>query len=95
MSTGISIMERRRRQRVSVSIPVLLTSIDPHEKFKEEKITIDVSSNGAQLRIGRSLPPDTRLRIDLLNSNRVAGACVICCDPDGQQHWRVRVQLLQ
>jgi hypothetical protein len=94
MSTGVSIMERRGRQRVSVPIAILVTSLEPHEKLKERGVSIDVSSNGAQLRMGRSLPPDARLRIDILNSGRVAGARVICCDPEGQQHWRVRVQLL-
>jgi hypothetical protein len=94
MSTGVSIMERRRRQRVPVPIAIFVTSLKPDETIKERGIPIDVSSNGAQLRMGRFLPADIRLRIDTLN-NRVAGACVISCDPDGQQQWRGRVQLLQ
>ncbi len=96
MNTGIGIMERRRRERVSVSIGILITSLDSREACKEQGgITIDVSSKGAQIRLGRPLAPDTRVRIDILNSKRVAGARVISCDPDGPQHWCVRVELLQ
>ena len=88
-------MERRRRERVSIAIAVLVTSLDPHVTCKERGMTIDVSSNGALVRISHPIPFDTRVRLDIANSNRVAGGRVVGCDRDGQGHWRVRVQLLQ
>lgn len=88
-------IERRRRQRIPLAVPLMVVSLDPGLKFSAVCETIEVSSSGAQLRVSRSLPPGTRLRLDILNSDKITQARVVRSDSDGKGGWRVRVELLQ
>ena len=94
MSTRLGVAERRRRKRVTLSVPILVTSQDPGLKLQAVCDTIDVSSNGAQFRLPIQLPPGTRLRLDILHSNRFTNARVVRSFPGGGKAWKVGVELL-
>lgn len=92
----INLAERRRRTRLVLSVPLMVTSLDPSVKFQGVCETIDVSSSGAQLRLQRHLPPGIRLRLDVLNSNRMmTEARVVRSESDRRKGWRIGIQLLQ
>jgi hypothetical protein len=95
MSEHLSVHELRRRARITLSVPVMVTSLDTGVKYQSMCDTLDVSSNGALLRLRCSLPLDTRLRLDILHSSQVTEARVIRCDRDGARAWKVGIQLLQ
>jgi hypothetical protein len=94
MEKSLHVAERRRRTRICLCAPIMVRSLDPDVKCHATGDTIDVSSSGALLRLPLLVLPGTRLRLDLLNSDRVTEARVIRCDRNGKT-WRVRVQLLQ
>ena len=87
--------ERRRRTRVPLSVPVIVTSLDKHIKFHETCETLDISSGGAQLRLSCALPTGTRVRLDILNCDRVTQGWVVRSGPYGKKGWRVGVQLIE
>ena len=95
MSQHLSMKELRRRARITLSAPVMVTSLDTGVKYQAMCDTLDVSSNGALLRLRCSLPLDTRLRLDILHSSQVTEARVIRCERDGARAWKVGIQLLQ
>jgi hypothetical protein len=95
MSEHLSVHELRRRARITLSVPVMVTSLDTGVKYQSMCDTLDVSSNGALLQLRCSLPLDTRLRLDILHSSQVTEARVIRCDRDGARAWKVGIQLLQ
>jgi hypothetical protein len=95
MSQHLSMNELRRRARITLSVPVIVTSLDTGVKYQVMCDTLDVSSNGALLRLRCFLPLDTRLRLDILHSSQVTEARVTRCDMDGARAWKVGVQLLQ
>ena len=87
--------EHRRRQRIPLSVPVMVTGLDRALRVETICETIDVSSSGALLLMHCYLPQDMQLRLDILNTDRITHARVVQCDPDGRKGWRVRVQLVQ
>jgi hypothetical protein len=95
MRQQLSVKEFRRRARITLSVPVMVTSLDTGVKCQAMCDTVDVSSNGALLRLRHTLPLGTRLRLDILHSNQVTEARVIRCDMDGTRAWKIGIQLLQ
>lgn len=95
MSKHLSTHEFRRRARIALSVPVMVTSLETGVKYQAMCDTLDVSSNGALLRLRCSLPLETRLRLDVLHSSQVTEARVIRCDAESPRAWKVGIQLLQ
>jgi hypothetical protein len=73
----------RRSTRLSLSIPVTLTSLDPHCPFVEKTDTVTVNAHGCGVRISRQVPLGTRVRIELLNGYRSTTAAVVQVNPMG------------
>src|SRR6476619_3055339 len=95
MSGDLSVNELRRRARVALSVPVMVTSLETGGKYQAMCDTLDVSSGGALLRIRLSLPVNSRLRLDILHSNQVTEARVIRTEKEGIKGWTVGIQRLQ
>jgi hypothetical protein len=89
MRQQLSVKEHRRRARITLSVPVMVTSLDTGVKCQAMCDTVDVSSNGALLRLRHTLPLGTRLRLDVLHSNQVTEARVIRCDMDETRAWKI------
>jgi hypothetical protein len=87
--------ERRRRTRVPLSVPVIVTTLDQHIKLQETCETLDISSGGAQLRLSRAVPTGTRIRLDILNCDRVTKGWVVRSVPYEKKGWGVGVQLIE
>ena len=95
MSSECELAERRGRTRIALSVPLLITSLDPNVKFQAIGDALDVSSSGVQLRLSTSLPAGTRVRLDILNSDRVTEGHVVRSVTDGTKRWNTGIQLLE
>lgn len=69
--------DRRRSQRISLSVPLLVVSLDPQLDFSAHLNTREVSGHGCLLSSRRPFRSGTRLRLHLLNDNRTITAHVI------------------
>lgn len=69
----------RRSQRVSVALPVLLTSLDPETPYSEHCITFVVNRHGCGLRAPQPIGPKTPVRLDVGPGKRSAAARVVMC----------------
>ncbi len=91
-------MDRRRSQRIPLSIPLNVLSLDPYLLFRERCHTIDVSYQGCQFIAHRSLPHNARIRLINLSSFGITAACVVRSIPilPGPQvdTWYVAIELV-
>ncbi len=86
--------ERRRSQRIALSVPVFVLSLDTLSYCGHLQI-IEVSGHGCVLHALRPFKRDTRLRLDLLHSNRTTTGRVVHSDPIGMHltSWAVALEL--
>ena len=87
--------DRRRSQRISLSVPLLVVSLDPNLDFSAHLNTREVSGHGCLLSSRRPFRSGTRLRLHLLNDNRTITADVIRSLPVGifLSLWKVALEL--
>ena len=69
----------RRSQRVSVALPVLVTSLDPETPYSEHCITFMVNRHGCGLRAPQPIGPKTPVQLDIGPGKRSATAHVVMC----------------
>ncbi len=69
----------RRSQRVSVALPVLVTSLDPEIPYSEHCMTFVVNRHGCGLRAPRPIGPKTRVRLEVGTGKHSATAHVVMC----------------
>ncbi|NIR72020.1 PilZ domain-containing protein [candidate division KSB1 bacterium] len=65
---------RRRSQRLAVTIPLFVSSLDKSIEFAEPCETLDVSGHGCLIRTSKLIKPGISLRLDIPYSQRVATA---------------------
>lgn len=94
MSQTLNLHEFRRRTRISLAVPVMLTSLENGIKYQAVCDTLDISSNGALLKVRVPLPAGARLRLDVLHSNQVTEVRITRCENE-KKTWTIGVQLLQ
>ena len=84
----------RRSSRVPVSLPVLVTSLDPKTQFSEVCETLVVSAHGCAMRSKTKLDTGMRLRFRS-REGRDTTAQVVYCTPFGpeNQGWMLGAQL--
>ena len=87
--------DRRRSQRISLSVPLLVVSLDPQLDFSAHLNTREVSGHGCLVSSRRPFRSGTRLRLHLLNENRTITAHVIHSVPAGtfMSLWNVALEL--
>lgn len=97
MATNLSRgMDRRRSQRITLSTPVNVQSLDPLFTFDGRCYTVDVSSHGCRLIAPRSFQPRVRLRLIILPNERATTARVIRSVPvlpASLDTWDIGVEL--
>ncbi|MEE8201627.1 MAG: hypothetical protein V3R29_10710 [Candidatus Acidoferrales bacterium] len=88
---------RRRSQRIPLTVPLLVSSLDPSLKFSERCETVSVSKHGCILRAPRELPPGASLRLDIPHTNRAATAHVVHSELEhpGSKSARIGLELDQ
>lgn len=86
---------RRRSQRIPLTAPLFVTSLDPKVEFGERCDTMVVSKHGCEIRATKSLPPDTRLRLDIMHSKQTTTAQVVRSEPGGPggKGWHIVLTL--
>ena len=94
-STTETEAERRLRTRVALSVPLMITSLDPTFQYQTLGDAVDVSSNGLQMRVRAYVPLATRLRLDILHSDQVIEGRVVRAHCDGTKGWIIGIQLLE
>lgn len=94
-TTGPLNSDRRRSRRISLSVPLLVVSLDPKLEFSAHLNTREVSGHGCLLSSRRPFTFGTRLRLYLLNDNRGITAHVIHSVPAGTltDLWNVALEL--
>ena len=87
--------DRRRSQRILLSVPLLVVSLDPQLDFSAHLNTREVSAHGCLLSSRRPFGSGTRLRLHLLNDNRTITAHVIHSVPAEtfMSLWNVALEL--
>jgi hypothetical protein len=86
--------EQRLQSRVPLSVPLLITSMDPSFKLQLKTEAVDVSKLGVQIRSRYYMAPGTRLRLDVLGSDQIADGRVVRVQFDGTAVWTVGIQLM-
>lgn len=86
--------ERRRSQRIPLSVPLFVLSLDSLT-FCGHLQTVEVSSHGCVLHALRPFKRGTQLRLDVLYSNCTTTARVVHSDPTGTHltTWTVALEL--
>lgn len=71
--------ERRRSQRISLMVPLVVSGLSSRCKFAEYCKTLQINSYGCQIRSSRPLKAGTQVRLDVMddNANRVTTAYVV------------------
>lgn len=87
--------EKRQHQRLILSAPLYVRTLDGERRFSGQCDSLDVSPRGTLLRIPCELSAGTRLRLDITHSDRTAEGRVVHCERDGSRWWKVRVRLLR
>jgi len=88
--------ERRRSQRIALSVPINIASLAPL-LFSGRCNTVEVSFHGCQFFLSRPFKQGTQLRLDILDTQHTATAQVvrsISGMPDMQAKiWKICVEL--
>ena len=77
-------MERRRHERHTLSLSLVMASQDPMFRFNGRCEVIDVSASGVGVRAGWVLPPGTPIRLATLGSVHIAAGRVVRTNPLNQ-----------
>ena len=95
MMTNTGGTERRRSQRIPLSVPLLVWSLDSAFAFCKHLSTVDVNDHGCLISVPRPFPHGTPLRLDLLYSDHSITAYVIRSMPAETQvkFWNVALEL--
>ena len=75
------IREYRRSQRIPLSVPLFVTSLDPSFQFCKHVNTVEVSKHGCLLRTLLPIQCGVRLRLHALYTNCTATARVVHAEP--------------
>ena len=89
------LLGRRKTQRVSLAVPLLISSRSPQLKFHGGGETVNVSMDGALIKVLKPLPYGATIRIDIPNTNRHSVARVIRMEGSERDGWKIGVQLMQ
>lgn len=84
----------RRSSRVPVAVPLLVTSLDPHNDFSEVCETLVVSAHGCSLRSPMRVQSGVPVHLHT-KQGREMMARIVDCQPIGSnpQNWRLGAQL--
>ncbi len=87
--------ERRRSQRISLSVPIVVRSLDFPPTFRGNLHTVEVSGHGCVLHALQPFKRNSRLRLDILHHNRTTTARVVHSEPSGPRvtKWKVALEL--
>lgn len=89
--------ERRRSQRIPLSVPLIVRSVGYPSTDYGELPTVEVSGHGCLLHSLHAFDPGNRLRIVMPVSNRMTTAHVVHSDPTGRgtrmTTWTVALEL--
>ena len=89
--------ERRRSQRILHAVPLFMTAMDFPLTFVGKVQTVEVSHHGCVIQASRPFPHGTKLRLDIVSSNRSTTARVVHSDPIGSgmylTTWTVALEL--
>jgi len=85
----------RRSTRIERQIPVLVTSLDPKWSICEECHTATINAHGCGVISHESIPPGTRVLLDLLTEPRQAKGVVIDAVPldNSGADWLIGIEL--
>ncbi len=92
---GSSKLAQRRSQRVTLALPVLVTSLEPRVPFQETCETIAISVHGCSVRAPRSLETGVPVRLELPSGKRSATGRVVMGGrrtKDGKS-WEIGLEL--
>jgi hypothetical protein len=95
-SKAPGVVERRRSQRIPLSLAVYVMGLYPSDSFLERSEIVEISSHGCQLLTPRPLPRLTRVRLDRLTRVAITVAHVVRSTPVGStavRTWRVGLKL--
>ena len=73
--------DARRSTRLSLQIPVVVTSLDPTRNFREECKTVVVNVHGCGLIVHERLESETPIMVELVSSGASKKACVVAAVP--------------
>ncbi len=94
MHTANAVDPSRRSSRLPVTVPILVTSLEPAAPFSEMCETLVVSAHGCAIRSSTRLDAGVPVHF-LRKEGREATAHVVDCQPigAGQQGWKVAARL--
>lgn len=94
-ATPPAAQERRRSQRIPLSIPLFVRSLDPSYAFTGQLHAIQVSGHGCVLHALRPFKRGTKLRLDIVSRHCSTTAHVVHSDPTGTSapNWKVALEL--
>ena len=76
--------DARRSTRLSLQIPVVVTSLDPTRAFREECKTVVVEAQGCGVIVHKRLDGETPVMVELVSSGASKKACVVAAIPTAQ-----------
>jgi PilZ domain-containing protein len=88
--------ERRRSQRIPISLAVYVVDLSPSLGFIERSEVVEVSSHGCQLLAPRPLPRHTQVRLDRRTRVAITTAHVMRStpvEPIAVKIWRIGLEL--
>ena len=88
-------LNRRKSERVPLTEPVWLTLEEKGRKQHEVAETVNVSSDGALVRVRRPYPVGSRLRVDVPQTGQHTLARVVRVEAPRPGIWHLGLQLLQ
>jgi hypothetical protein len=93
MST-FRLLNRRRSQRLPLTVPLFVSSLDSKIEFVEQCETTSVSRHGFSLKSPRPLEAGTKVRVDISHSDRTAVARVVYCKEIGMlpKFWQIPLE---
>ncbi|TLY12335.1 MAG: PilZ domain-containing protein [Nitrospirae bacterium] len=94
-ATPPTAQERRRSQRVPLSVPLFVRSLDPSYSFTGPLHAIQVSGHGCVLHAPRPFKRGIKLRLVIASRHSSTTARVVHSDPHGMPapKWKVALEL--
>ncbi|TLY28601.1 MAG: PilZ domain-containing protein [Nitrospirae bacterium] len=94
-ATSPAAQERRRSQRIPLSVPLFVTSLDPAYAFTGNVHATQVSGHGCMLHAFRPFKRGTKLRLDIVSRHYSTTAHVVHSHPTGTPapNWKVALEL--
>jgi shikimate kinase len=75
------VKDARRSTRLSLQIPVVITSLDPTRYFREECSTVVVNAQGCGVIVHKLLESEMPIMVELVSSGASKKACVVAAIP--------------